>query len=47
MVAANNKIDGNQKYKSNAGNFDGHVDMALQRGVHRPMEHIHGFMQSH
>jgi hypothetical protein len=43
MVVANNKIDGNQKYTSNAGNFDGHADT----GAHRPMERIRGFMRSH
>jgi hypothetical protein len=47
MVMANNKIDGNKKYTSNADNFDGHADAAVQCGVHRPMEHIRGFMQSH
>jgi hypothetical protein len=31
---------------SNAGDFDGHVDTAVQFGAHRPMERIHGFMQS-
>jgi hypothetical protein len=44
---ANNEIDGNKKYTSNAGNFDGHVDTAVQCGAHRPMEHIRGFTQSH
>jgi hypothetical protein len=28
MVVAKNKIDGNKKYTSNAGNFDGHADTA-------------------
>jgi hypothetical protein len=27
--------------------FDGHADTAVQCGAHRPMECIHGFMQSH
>jgi hypothetical protein len=27
--------------------FDGHGDAAVQRGVHRPMEHIQGFTRSH
>jgi hypothetical protein len=26
MAVANNEIDGNKKYTSNAGNFDGHAD---------------------
>jgi hypothetical protein len=47
MVVANNEIDDGKKYKSNAGNFDGHADTVVQCGVHRPMEHIRGFMQSH
>jgi hypothetical protein len=47
MVVANNEINGNKKYTSNAGNFDGHADTAAQCGVHRPMERIHSFMQSH
>jgi hypothetical protein len=27
--------------------FDGHGDAAVQRWVHRPMEHIQGFTRSH
>jgi hypothetical protein len=29
MVVANNKIDGDKKYTSNAGDFDGHANMAV------------------
>jgi hypothetical protein len=47
MVVANNKIIGNKKYTSNAGNFDGRVDTVVQCGAHCPMERIHGLMQSH
>jgi hypothetical protein len=47
MVVANNKINGDKKYTSNDGNFDGHADTAVQCGAHFPMEHICGFMQSH
>jgi hypothetical protein len=47
VVVANNKIDCDKKYASNAGNFDGHADTAVQCGVHCPMERIRGFMQSH
>jgi hypothetical protein len=47
MVVANNEIDGDRKYTSNAGDFDGHADTAVQCGAHRPMERICGFMQSH
>jgi hypothetical protein len=46
MVVANNEIDGDKKYTSNAGHFDGHADMAVRCGAHRPMECIRGFMQS-
>jgi hypothetical protein len=47
MVVANNKIDGDKKYTSNAGNFDGQADMAVLCGVHCSMDRICGFMQSH
>ena len=47
MVVANNQIDKNKKYMSNAGDFDCHADTAVQCGAHRRMERIHGFMQSH
>jgi hypothetical protein len=38
MIVANNKIDGDNKYTSNAGNFDGHADTAVRCGAHHPME---------
>jgi hypothetical protein len=47
MVVTNNEINSDKKYMSNAGNFDGHADMAVRCGAHHPMERIHGFMQSH
>jgi hypothetical protein len=47
MDVANNEINGDKKYTSNAGNFDGHVDMVVQCGTHCPMERIRGFMQNH
>jgi hypothetical protein len=47
MFVTNNEIDGDKKYTSNVGNFDGHADMAVRCGAHRPMERIRGFMQSH
>jgi hypothetical protein len=47
MVVAINNINGNKKYTSNAGNFNGRADMAVQCGAHRPMERILGFMLSH
>ncbi len=47
MVVAKRGINGNKKYTSNAGHFDGHTDTAVRCGAHRPMERIPGFMQSH
>jgi hypothetical protein len=47
MVVANNKIDGDITYTSNAGDFNGHAGTAVQCGVHHPMERIHDFMRSH
>jgi hypothetical protein len=47
MVVANNKIDGDKKYTSNPGDFDGHADTVVRCEAHRPMERICGFMQSH
>jgi hypothetical protein len=44
---ANNKIDSDKKYTSNAGNFDGHADTLVQCGAHCLMKCICGFMQSH
>ena len=46
MVTANNKIDGNKKYTSNAGNFDWHADAAVWCRAHRPMQYIPGFTRS-
>jgi hypothetical protein len=47
MVVANNEIADNQKCRQIVGKIDGHADTVVQRGVHRPMECTHGFMQSH
>jgi hypothetical protein len=44
---ANNEIDGDKKYTSDAGDYNGHADMAVQCGAHCPMVRIRGFMQSH
>jgi hypothetical protein len=46
MVVANNKINEDKKYRQIAGNINCHADAAVQRGVHRPMEHIPGFPRS-
>jgi hypothetical protein len=41
MVVANNGINGgDKKYMSNAGNFDGHADTAVQCRAHCPMAAI-------
>jgi hypothetical protein len=44
MVVANNKIDNDKKYTSNAGDLDCHADAAVRCGAHCPMERIRGFM---
>jgi hypothetical protein len=46
MVVANNEINSDKKYTSNAGDFDCHADTAVQCGAHCPMERIRGFMLS-
>ena len=43
MVTANNEIDNNKKYTSNAGSFDCHAHAAVQCRAHRPVKHILGF----
>jgi hypothetical protein len=47
MVVAKNEINGDNKYTSNAGDFEGHADTAVRCGAHCPMECIHGFLWSH
>jgi hypothetical protein len=47
IIVGNNEIIDNQKYTSNAGNFDCHADAAVGFEVHRLMEHIPGFTRSH
>ena len=41
------QIGNNKKCRQIAGDFDCHADAAVQRGAHRPIEHIQGFTQSH
>jgi hypothetical protein len=41
------QIDDNEKCRQITGNFDCHADAAVRCRVHRPIEHIHGFTQSH
>jgi hypothetical protein len=44
---ANNEIDNNKKCRQIAGDFDGQAVVAVQCGMHRPMEHMPGFTRSH
>jgi hypothetical protein len=44
---ANNEINDNNKLRHIAGNYDGHVDAAVQCVVHRPITHIQCFSRSH
>ena len=41
------RIDDDKKCRQIARNFYCHADVAVQRGSHRPMEHIQGFTWSH
>jgi hypothetical protein len=43
MLVGNNEL----AITKNAGDFDCHVDAAVQRGADHPMEHIQGFTRSH
>jgi hypothetical protein len=47
MVMGNNGIDDYKKCRQSNNNFDCHAAGAIWRDVHRPMERICGFMQSH
>jgi hypothetical protein len=46
-VVGDKGIDGNEKCKVTAGDFDHHADVAVRCGVHRPMEHILDFTRRH
>ena len=46
-VGGQQQIGNNQKCRQIAGDFDCHEDAVVRCGVHRPMEHIPGFTQSH
>jgi hypothetical protein len=46
-VSGQQQIGNNKTCKRIAGNFDCHADAAVQRGAHRPIEHIQGFAWSH
>jgi hypothetical protein len=47
MVVGNNGINYDEKCRESAGDFNHHVDAAVQCGAHHPMEHIPGFTRSH
>jgi hypothetical protein len=47
MVIGNNGIDSYEKCRQIDDDFDPHAAGAIPHDVHRPMEHICGFMQSH
>ena len=40
-------INDYEKCRQINNNFDRHAAGAMRRDAHRPMERIHGFMQSH
>ena len=46
-VGGQQQIGNNQKCRRIAGDFDCHEDAVVRCGVHRLMEHIPGFTQSH
>jgi hypothetical protein len=46
-VSGQQRIGNNKKCRQIAGDFDCHAYTAVQRGVHRPIEHIQGFTRSH
>jgi len=46
-VSGQKQIGNNKKCRRIAGNFDCHADAAVQRGAHRPIEHIQSFTRSH
>ena len=41
------QISDNKKCRQIAGNFDCHTDAAVRCGVHRLIQHVQGFTQSH
>ncbi len=47
MVMGKNGIDNYKKCKQIDDNFNHHAAKAIRRNAHRPIECIHGFMQSH
>jgi hypothetical protein len=47
MVVGDNRIDNYKKCRQIDDNFDRHAAGGIRRDVHRPMECISGFMQSH
>ncbi len=47
MVVGDNRIDNYKKCRQIDDDFDRHAAGGIQCNVHRPMERICGFMQSH
>jgi hypothetical protein len=47
MVVGNNGIDDYKKCRQIDDDFGRHAVGGIRRNVHRPMERISGFMQSH
>jgi hypothetical protein len=41
------QIGDNKNCRRIVGDFDYHADAAVQRGAHRPREHVQGFTPSH
>jgi hypothetical protein len=41
------QIGNNKTCRRITGNFDCHMDAAVQRRLHHPLEHGHGFTRSH
>ncbi len=41
------QISNNKICRQIVGDFDCHVDAAVRRGAHQPIEHIQGFTRSH
>ena len=47
LVVGDKEINNDEKCRQIACRFNDHANATVQRGVHRPMEHIQGFTQSH
>jgi hypothetical protein len=47
MVRSVTKLSTTNECTSNVTHFDGHADVPVQCRLHRPMEGVQGFTQSH